>query len=385
MSLWNLVFFRRNEREKLENYLSTKYSGEAFAVYKGRDAIEFVLRVLLQPGDSVLTQAFSCYAVEEGIVRAGMNPVYVDIKQGDTNLSVQTLERAFKKNPEAKAVLVQHSLGIPAQSKAIATWCKKNKLLFIEDLAQGIGGSSEDGAQLGKYADAIIHSFGRDKIIDATAGGAAIFKTLTKQQQATAQQMYLPELPYSIVLSDLLYPLVTYLIRRTHHLGIGKLLFVICKRIGLLGSPILSKTVVMKRLHPAYAALALYQLRNLEKQIQHRKKIAQIYFDSFEGNSSSLVLSSQEKILHSSNLRFSFVTDNPTRVIDHLKHYGVYIPDRWYRSAVDCGSFLCESVYTAGSCPNAETLAKSVINLPTHREVSEVTAQKICRLLHELL
>src|SRR5690606_31002986 len=91
-------------------------------------------------------------------------------------LNIETLEKALKQNPKAKALIVQHTLGYPADIEAIASWCKKNKLVLIEDLAHSAFGQLEDGRLLGSFGDAIAFSFGRDKVIDSISGGAVCFK-----------------------------------------------------------------------------------------------------------------------------------------------------------------------------------------------------------------
>ena len=388
-ALRNCTFSSFKSIDALEKKLEIIFQGTAIGVYKGRDAIEIALRVLLPKESKVFTQAFSCYAVEEGIVRAGMQPVYTDTAENTTNMSLDTLRMAFKKNPQGKAVLVQHSLGIPAEIIQIKKWCEKNNILLIEDLAQGFGGINTSGEQLGKNADVVICSFGRDKIIDAVSGGAVIFKKLTQTQSQRVFEIKkeLKTVPVKIVISEMIYPLITTIIRRTHHMGIGKIIFFISKKIGLLGSPIISRVSQSARIHPAYADLALYSLDTVETQLIHRKHIAKIYLAELSEIKDLQMIVDVELVNHASNLRFSFLTKNAQKVqeiILKLKKDGVYIPDRWYREAVDCGSFACKTAYKKGSCKNAEDIAQRVVNLPTHREISPEIALQISGSIIEL-
>jgi len=57
------------------------------------------------------------------------------------------------------------------------------------------------------------------------------------------------------------------------------------------------------------------------------------------------------------------------------------LADRWYRAPVDSGSLARPTVYQTGSCPNAEAVAKKIVNLPTHINVEIKDAQRICRLI----
>src|SRR3990172_2798753 len=120
---------------RLKTKLEQLFDGQAALVYKGRDAIELVLRAygLTHPSSVVLTQAFTCFAIEEAIVRAGATPHYADIGKNQLNLTVKALEHAYsqiKKPHTVKAVIVQHSLGHPAEIEQIRLWCDKHQLLL---------------------------------------------------------------------------------------------------------------------------------------------------------------------------------------------------------------------------------------------------------------
>lgn len=393
-SLWSIFGSKKSDLFRLEQLLIEKYSRKeetvsVFTVYKGRDAIEVALKILLEKGDAVITQAFSCYAVEEGILRAGMRPVYADIDSDTTNASVTTLEEAFKKDKKVKAVLIQHSLGIPADSVAIRNWCKKNGLLLIEDVAQGIGGVDKNGESLGLHADAVVLSFGKDKIVDAISGGAVVFKNSNPALAEKVEDFRktISQVPFVYVYEDLIYPDITSFIRKTHHFGFGKILMVTCKFLGLLGSPIKSKTDTVTAMHPAYAKLALLQFTNLERQVLHRRRMAETYFKLLHETSLEPLFDISE-LKRASNLRFSVRCKDLEEVnflIAELKKQRIYVSDRWYRSAVDCGSFNCKTVYKNGSCKNAEDLSQQILNLPTHREMDERKVQKICRIISESL
>jgi dTDP-4-amino-4,6-dideoxygalactose transaminase len=41
--------------------------------------------------------------------------------------------------------------------------------------------------------------------------------------------------------------------------------------------------------------------------------------------------------------------------------------------------------YVFGSCPRAEKIAKTIVNLPTHINISETDAKKIVKFLNELI
>ena len=387
------LFAGKSEIFELEAHIKKTYSqvpqeAHVVTVYKGRDAIQLCLQVLLPKSSQVITQAFTCHAVQEAIVKAGMKVVFADITAGTSNLSVATLTQALQKNPQAQAVLVQHSLGIPADSYAIKKWCTQHNLLFIEDLAQGIGGVDSKGIPLGVTADAVVFSFGRDKIIDAVAGGAVLFKNPTTQQKETLQTLRaaIVKLPFSVVFLDALYPFFTWLIRATYDIGIGKIIFVIAQKLTILNSAVVSRTNRMSWMHPVYARFALTRFATLNTQLTSRKEKALAYFSQLQDSEITL-LHTLASIEAGSNLRFSVVLKDSaqvTQVVRILKQNNIHVSDRWYRKAVDSGNQNYPSEYVTGSCPNAEFLAERVLNLPTHRFVTKQHIETITTLLKQV-
>ncbi|MCB9813013.1 MAG: DegT/DnrJ/EryC1/StrS aminotransferase family protein [Pseudomonadales bacterium] len=375
------------DHQKLNQYLEDNYHGKSFLFYKGRDAIEFSIRVLSAQKKSqdrikILTQAFTCYAVEEGIKRGGGEPVYVDIAENSTNLTVQTLQASFKSNPDSKVVLVQHSLGIPAEIGKISAWCKKNNLLLIEDLAQSIGGRDSLGQSLGYNADVVIFSFGRDKVIDSISGGAVVFKELTNNQLKVIQEIIISQQTKKYLFIDLIYPIVTYLGRNLYDVWAGKLIIKLAKTLKLITSPTISQIKNICTMSPAYSTLALVSLGNLESQIIHRRKIANLYLEKIVNKKISII-NSKEDVLFGSNLRFSIRIQEVEKFIQLMKKNKIFLSDRWYRNPVDCGRYQCDSFYTKGLAPNAEKLSSEIINLPTHINLSIKQANQIIKTLND--
>lgn len=370
-----------NSRTNLRKKLEDQFGGTASLVYKGRDAIEVVLRAyeLTQPTDVVLTQAFTCLAIEEGILRAGATPSYVDVGDGQLNLTVKTLERAYQQHgTTVKAVIVQHSLGHPAEIEAIARWCSKHSILLIEDLAQSYG-ARQEGALLGTFGDAVILSFGRDKVIDAVSGGAAVFRT-----QPVNAPINFPLPPKPAVLKDLAYPFFTGLIRGSYDLIIGKLIHKTLTLLGLMGNPTQSPTKTITALPESLARLTLVQLTRHDQIRSHRQTIAALYLEGLADTPLQLY-TQKSHLTNGSLLRVTGSTNQPTALLAALKAHHIHLTDRWYRSPVDGGQLKFKTRYQNGSCPNAEKLTETIINLPTHPKITIKDAVKIIGLVQQYL
>ncbi|MFH2118686.1 MAG: DegT/DnrJ/EryC1/StrS family aminotransferase, partial [Candidatus Paceibacterota bacterium] len=297
------------------------------------------------------------------------------------NLTVETLQRGFERcnqeNQHVRAVIVQHSLGHPAEIAEIKHWCDKRKLILIEDLAQGFGATASDGDKpkpLGSFADTIILSFGRDKVIDAVSGGAVIFR------EPSSPLPTLSSPPTPAVLKDLAYPFWTWLIRATYSIGLGKIIHKMLTIMGLMTNPTASPTTQATALPASLAKLALSQLQNFNQAHQHRQKIAALYLKNLSETPLQLITQTTD-LDRASLLRLAATTDNPQSLLNFLKHHQIHLTDRWYRSPVDCGKLNCATNYQSGSCPRAKQLANTIINLPTHQKISIADAQKIIDLI----
>jgi dTDP-4-amino-4,6-dideoxygalactose transaminase len=70
-------------------------------------------------------------------------------------------------------------------------------------------------------------------------------------------------------------------------------------------------------------------------------------------------------------------------ILTALKEQRIYVSDRWYRAVVDSGSLNYPSIYQAGQCPVAESVATRLLNLPTHIHVSPEDAERIAQIIVE--
>ncbi len=399
---------------KLSAAFAKKFKGEVLFVYKGRDAIELALRPIVDAELAhstqslklgVLTQGLACHAIEEGIIRAGMIPVYADLETGTLGPSAKTLQRAMKRAEmdgiTVKAVLIQHTLGYIQPLAEIDGLCRKHGLILIEDLAQSFGATEESGTRKGKEvgtrADVIVCSFGRDKVLDAVSGGAVIYKPKYWEKVRTSANWIKHHAPQSFpplkyVRREMIYPWVTQLIRQTHQSGVGKLIYQLAKMLGVLTSPIVSPTSQPTGLPAAYGRLVAWQLTHLDEQLQHRRKIAAIYFQGLRkvkavrvvGGSTAMIKAKSGDIHLRVPILFQ-TTEQMQKVIKALREEHIYLTDRWYRAVVDSGSLGYSTTYRSGTCPVAEQTAAVLFNLPTHQHVSVKDAQQIVRTIKNTL
>lgn len=174
----NGVFKCREFEEAFAKYCG---SGYALGVTSGSAALKVALTALdVGPGDDVLVPAFTFLATYEAVLEVGAIPIMVDI---DESLNLDPLEIEKKKTPYTKAVIPVHMCGAPANIDKIAEIAHKNKLLVLEDNAQGCGASFK-GKKLGSFGDMGIFSFDYVKTVTTGEGGMVITNNLDLYHRA---------------------------------------------------------------------------------------------------------------------------------------------------------------------------------------------------------
>jgi dTDP-4-amino-4,6-dideoxygalactose transaminase len=131
------------EVEALEREIAA-LTGAAGAVgcASGTEALWLALVAAgVQPGDSVITTAFSFFASASAIVRAGATPILMDVDPGTLNLDAALVrERVVTKRPEnLRALLPVHLYGQCADMDAFEKIAEDFNLAIVEDAAQAIG------------------------------------------------------------------------------------------------------------------------------------------------------------------------------------------------------------------------------------------------------
>lgn len=365
------TLFANNKKEnksKLISFLEKKYlpadrrgKTEVHLFYKGREALEAGLKILDFPKDSfVAINGFTCLVVRDAVKKANLKVLYLDIDSETLNFSPETLEIEIKKNPKIKAVVTQNTLGITSDIKKIHEICKKNKLILIEDLAHSVGG---------RYGDLVTLSFSQDKIIDSVSGGALIIKNKKFQNKVVkgsfAGTFETKDVGIIQQTKDRLYPLLTYIIRTTYQIGFGKVFHKVLKKTNLLSVPIDKKNIGLRDLPNWYCKIALNYIVNLDSDIGHRKKIVKIYKNNID---KKILLNTNNLTNTKPVIRFPIVVKNRNKLIKKLKSNGVYVSDIWYD----------EPVASKKQCSVSVKVSGQILNLPTHKNISERCAKKIC-------
>lgn len=378
-------YFNGKEIKLLEQWFC-QYFKVSYAVSfnSGRSSLFAILKSLsIGKEDEVILQAFTCVAVANAILLTGAKPVYADINH---SLTIDIKDLTGKITPYTKAIIVQHTFGIPASMDLVKKIARKNKLFIIEDCAHVIGGVYKN-KKLGSFGEASFFSFGRDKAFSSTSGGMVITNNKSLGIKLRNLQKNIKYPSFFWVIQQLFHPIAFSVILPLYDFfSVGKIILVFLQKINLLSFPVSTKekegTISIdhiRRLPNALSSLALVQLKRVRQFNKKREGIASIYLKELKKN--------QLKFLYENTipfLRFPLLVEKRDQIIKLFRKNGIYL-GTWYSGIIDPEGVNLEKIfYEKGSCQNAEYIAQKIINLPTYPLMKVHDTKKILFLLNSI-
>jgi len=387
------------EIEELRSALSHSFGMSASLFFSGRDALLSALRALeLKSGDEVILQAFTCAVVPNAIHASGAVPVYCDIDPETLNLDLNKIQSHITNR--TKAIICQHTFGIPVDTGRLRAICDKRQLILIEDCAHVIPDSEgydqmhlmrtpSATEKIGRHGDVLLFSFGRDKAVSGVTGGAVLTRDGEIGKRIAEMEKSADPVSRYQVLNLIDYPIRYRFAKWLWRLPFGSVIAKsYLKWISTLGflPRVLSKSekegkmdILPRRIPNACAALALEQLSSIGKLNDQRRKITSIYSEAARAGDWRV----PESALESPALqKFPVYARDAEKLRSDLKGEQIYLDDGWCSAIVNPKSVDQEAMgYAAGSCPVAEDVVRHIINLPTHPTVKEEQAKYLVMAL----
>ena len=360
---------RRHDSDELTRYLGQRYSGKAMLCKNGRSALALALKAYFEPGDAVIVNGFTCYAVYEAVKAAGLKPVFVDISKDDLNFDFKALENIFRTGPAAassptsskdsagvphaaspvcvtpRGIIIQNTLGNPVDIKAVEKFAREHDLIIIEDLAHCAGAKYSDGREAGTVGAACALSFGKDKSIDTVSGGAVVLRDPCKHEIKAPSKTPKP----SDHLRTRFYPMFGAMARGLTYVGLGGIWMRLLVKIHWVEKSADNKLDLERRISKFEARLALKQLQRLKR--------------------------TGEPVLR----EFCLVRDRD-ELLQKLQKKGYYFGGFWYERPVSPERYYKKVHFPETECPNAVYVAEHIINLPDYYSRRDLTpARKIIK------
>jgi dTDP-4-amino-4,6-dideoxygalactose transaminase len=137
----------------------------------------------VKPGDIVLCADMTFAATANPITYEGGTHVFVDSERETWNMDPVALEKAFRKYPQAKVVMLVQLYGTPAKMDEILEICRAHDAILIEDAAEALGATYR-GRKCGTFGSCNIISFNGNKIITTSGGGMLLTKEPAAREKA---------------------------------------------------------------------------------------------------------------------------------------------------------------------------------------------------------
>ena len=166
--------------------------------------LELTLRVLgVQPGDEVITTAYTYTATASVICHVGAKPVIIDTAPGSFFMDMEKLAGAI--TSRTKAVIPVDLAGIPVDYDKLLLLAEQNRALFrpnskmqealgriaiIADAAHSFG-ASRSGRMSGSLADFTSFSFHAVKNLTTAEGGAVAWRSISGVEDEEIYRNYM--------------------------------------------------------------------------------------------------------------------------------------------------------------------------------------------------
>ncbi|WKY48697.1 dTDP-4-amino-4,6-dideoxygalactose transaminase [Eubacteriaceae bacterium ES3] len=144
----------------------------AFLTSSGTHALEMAaLLCNIKPGDEVIMSAFTFVSTANAFALRGAKIIFTDIRPDTMNIDENLIEAAITKN--TRVIVPMHYGGIACEMESIMEVAKNNRLLVVEDAAQGIMATYKN-KELGSIGDFGCYSFHETKNFTMGEGGGLL-------------------------------------------------------------------------------------------------------------------------------------------------------------------------------------------------------------------
>jgi dTDP-4-amino-4,6-dideoxygalactose transaminase len=344
----------------------------ACSFWAGRVGLYALLLGLgVERDDEVLLQVPTHVVVANAIRYTGARPVYVDCRLDSYNMDLEQAERRV--TSKSRILLLQHTFGNPADLDAALALAARHNLQVIEDCVHALGATYR-GRAVGSFGRAAFFSTEETKTISSTMGGIVTTDDPDLADRVMAFQRQCAAPAASQTIRYLLKFIAYHLLTRPYVHRFTRALYDLAGRRHPLPRATTQGELRGARpanyeqlLSNAQAAVALRQLRRLQGNIEHRRRVAAAYGAQLAQ-------------------RGYRVPRTPEGAEPAFVRYPIWVDDRplairsagprvllgnWFTSVLEEAISPEHGAYEAGSCPRAEAAAQHLVNLPTHPLIDE--------------
>jgi dTDP-4-amino-4,6-dideoxygalactose transaminase len=345
--------------ERLESRLAATLGGAHVVTFaSGRNSLRAILKAMkIGEGDQVILPGFTCVVVPYAIIHCGATPVYVDI-QRDYRINLDTLRAAL--TPATRAIIAQHTFGLPEHMADILTLARARGIRVIEDCAHVLPGSTLAGKPLGTWGDAAYFSFETGKTISSGWGGAAVTPDEHLGQRLRQIKDDLVPMSRSDNLRTGARVLLSILLNHPSLFALGDLIRRKVRTSGLLPRAVPPRESqgdppdpLLGRVADVQATLLLSQLERLAAITDHRRSCVRALAGHLGGSPVDLPL-----------MWYPLQVRNRDEAVQQFASHQLELRT-WAAPLTPTDCDFSRAAYQWGSCPVAEEISRGCVALPT--------------------
>ncbi len=324
-------------------FIGTKYS---VAVNSGTSALHCALYAAgIKPGDEIITTPFTFMATANAIIMQGAKPVFADIEEDTFNISPEKIES--KITNKTKAILPVDLYGHPYDYEKIKKISDLNNMTIIEDACQAIG-AEYNGIKCGALGDIGTFSFYATKNLTTGEGGMITtdnenFAELAKQLRHHGQSEKV----------------------RYEYFNLG----------------------YNYRMTDINAAIGLVQLNKINEWNKKRMKNAEYLsrgLSKIKGIKTPIIKSNCTHVFHQYTIKIEGFKLNRDQLLEYLNKNGIGCA-AYYPKPLHLFDHIKKFGYRQGDFPVAEKLAKQVLSLPVHPQLTKEDLDFIITQIRSIL
>ena len=328
--------------QEVAAYLGVKH---AIAVSSGTAALHLALLALgIGPGDEVIVPAYTFPATANVVELVGARPVLVDVDLDTYNIQVGHIKEVI--SSKTKALISVHLFGNPADMDPIMEIARAYGLAVIEDAAGALG-SEYKGKKCGTIGNLGCFSFHPRKIITTGEGGMVVTDDddlAARIRRLRNHGMQATDSHYDFIVAGFNY-----------------------------------------RMNELEAVLGIIQMREIEKIISERRRLAKLYMDSLKDIPD---ITFQKNLPGSTTVWQAFVIKFENNRVDALlgplRKAGIEASIGTY--ALHLLQYYCRKYsYKSSDYPNATELYSSSVALPFYNEMPSNSIEQVAYMLKRVI
>ena len=155
--------------EKFKKFTKTKYAVSVSSCTAGLHLS--CLASNFKKGDEVIVPALTHTATAHAVEYTGATAVFADVEFPSGNINLNEIKKKITK--KTKGIIIVHMAGYPCDVKKISDFCKKKKIVLLEDCAHALG-TFFQRKHVGNYGISGSFSFYPTKQITTGEGGMIV-------------------------------------------------------------------------------------------------------------------------------------------------------------------------------------------------------------------